>query len=404
MTAPVSSMIDRAERLAWLTLKLIPELGNRSLLRLIRHFKTAEDVLNAGVEALEAVAGLRTGAVEALRKRDLKRSAAGEWEELKRRGIRMVCLSDLDYPANLAQIADPPAVLFIQGTFEPRDLVAVAVVGSRAASSTGLLFTEKLCADLAQSGVTVVSGFAMGIDGAAHRGALRGRGRTLAVLGCGLDVDYPQGHGKLRMAIPGSGALISEFPLGTPPAPGHFPQRNRIISGLALGVVVVEAAERSGSLITARLALEQGREVFAVPGMARHYRSVGPHRLLKEGAKLVESAEDILEEIRSLIRPSWQPLTCAPGTSKDFRKKEAPGEFPSAALPEAPASGIGPLGDRERTLLDLLDETPRHIDEICRALPWPVAQVAVGLLALELKGLVKQLPGKHFVGIRSPLT
>ncbi len=252
----------------------------------------------------------------------------------------------------------------------------MAVVGSRAASPMGLIFTERLCNDLAQAGVTVVSGLAVGIDSSAHRGALKARGRTLAVLGCGLDVDYPRGNVKLRGEIAKSGAILTEFPLGTAPAPGHFPMRNRIISGLALGVVVVEAAHRSGSLITARLALEQGREVFAVPGMAQHYRSVGPHRLLKEGAKLVESAEDILEEIRPLIRPSWA------ATLKGEVEK---------------APGIAQVTSKEAALLKALDLHPRHIDDICRSLHWPVSEVMSHLLALELKGAVRQLPGKYFV-------
>jgi DNA processing protein len=361
-------------RIAWLSLKLIPELGNRSVLRLLRHFKTPSAILRAGAGDLASVAGLGEKARLALLNKAMLRSAESEWERLKKEGIRLLCLNDPQYPANLAAIPDPPAVLFVKGALEPRDLVSIAVVGSRAASPMGLIFTERLCSDLAQGGVTIVSGLAVGIDSAAHRGALKVRGRTLAVLGCGLDVDYPRGHGKLHHDISESGAVLTEFPLGTPPAPGHFPMRNRIISGLTLGVVVVEAAHRSGSLITARMALEQGREVFAVPGMARHYRSVGPHRLLKDGAKLVESAEDILEEIRPLIRPSWlsggeaKTATAAPTTSPD-----------------------------EAVLLQSLDQHPRHIDEICRSLQWPVSQVMSMLLSLELKGAVEQLPGKYFV-------
>jgi len=231
--------------------------------------------------------------------------------------------------------------------------------------------------DLSQYGVTIVSGLAVGIDSAAHRGALKGKGRTLAVLGCGLDVEYPRINSLLRQQISSSGALISEFPLETLPAPVNFPMRNRIISGLALGVVVVEAAHRSGSLITARLALEQGREVFAVPGVARHYRSIGPHRLLKQGAKLVESAEDILEEIRPLVRPSWTPVAS---------RKSVP-----AVLPKLDAD--------EMTIFEKLDRQPQHIDDICRELSWPMAKVMAVLLNLELKGSVQQLPGKYFVRI-----
>jgi DNA processing protein len=361
-------------RMAWLSLKLIPELGNRSMLRLLRHFKTPSAILRAGAGDLSAVTGLGEKARLALLRKATLRSIESEWERLQKEGINLLCLNDAQYPANLAAIPDPPAVLFVKGALEPRDLVSVAVVGSRAASPMGLIFTERLCSDLGQAGVTIVSGLAVGIDSAAHRGALKVRGRTLAVLGCGLDVDYPRGHGKLRNDISESGALLTEFPLGTPPAPGHFPMRNRIISGLALGVVVVEAAHRSGSLITARMALEQGREVFAVPGMARHYRSVGPHRLLKEGAKLVESAEDILEEILPLIRPSWV-------VGAEAKAVKAP----ATSTPD------------EAVLLQSLRQHPRHIDEICRSLQWPVSQVMSMLLSLELKGAVEQLPGKYFV-------
>ena len=364
------------ERIAWLSLKLIPELGNRSLLRLLRHFRNA--VGHPASERrglLPPFRDLKEKARLALIRKAMIRSPEAEWEALQKEGINLLCLDDPQYPANLAAIPDPPAVLFVKGSLEPRDLVSVAVVGSRAASPMGLIFTERLCGDLARAGVTIVSGLAVGIDSAAHRGALKAQGRTLAVLGCGLDVDYPRGNAKLRREIAESGAILTEFPLGTPPAPGHFPMRNRIISGLALGVVVVEAAHRSGSLITARLALEQGREVFAVPGMAQHYRSVGPHRLLKQGAKLVESAEDILEEIRPVIRPSrviggrW-PNRFSRATA-DLRRK--------------------------RPCFQSLDQHPRHIDEICRTLQWPVSRVMSILLALELKGEVVQLPGKYFV-------
>jgi DNA processing protein len=364
---------NKADRIDWLTLKLTPALGNRCILKLIKRFGSPSAVLRAGAEDLCAIPGLREKARAALQNRDTIRHPGTEWERLEREGIRLLSLLDPDYPANLAAIPDPPAVLFMKGTVEARDLVAVAVVGSRAASPLGMAFTERLCMDLSQSGVTIVSGLAVGIDSAAHRGALKGKGRTLAVLGCGLDIEYPRVNSALRQQIIAAGALFSEFPLETSPAPVNFPMRNRIISGLALGVVVVEAAHRSGSLITARMALEQGREVFAVPGTARHYRSIGPHRLLKQGAKLVESAEDVLEEIRPLIRPSW---VASPREEK-----------PAAAGSDAD----------ETSLLAVLDQHPRHIDAICRDLQWPMARVMAVLLTLELKGSVQQLPGKYFV-------
>jgi DNA processing protein len=364
---------DRERQIAWLTLKLTQGLGNRSILRLVKHFGTPEAVLQASAKELESVPGLREHAVSALQKRETLRPPQEEWEAIKSKGIRILCLDDADYPSNLAGIPDPPAILFIEGAVEPRDLVSIAVVGSRAASPMGMSFTERLCQDLAQSGITIVSGLAVGIDSAAHKGAVKAGGRTLAVLGCGLDIDYPRTNSELRKRIAQCGALYSEFPLGTPPAAANFPMRNRIISGLSLGVVVVEAAHQSGSLITARLALEQGREVFAVPGLARHFRSTGPHRLLRQGAKLVESAEDILEEIRPLIRPT---------------RASQPKAAPALPVPE--------VNEEEKTLLIHIDENPQHIDEICRSVQWPISRVTAVLLALELKGIVRQLPGKYF--------
>ena len=360
------------ERMAWLTLKLIPGLGNRSMQVLLRHFGSPQAVLRAGAGELKAVRGLRESARQALLGQQPIRSPQREWEALQRADIGLLCCNDPDYPANLAAIPDPPLVLFVKGSIEARDLVAVAVVGSRSASPLGVNFTERLCSDLAQQGVTVVSGLAVGIDSAAHRGALKGRGRTIAVLGCGIDVQYPRANLHLRKEIMESGAVVSEFPLGTPPLAGHFPLRNRIISGLALGVVVVEAADRSGSLITARLALEQGREVFAVPGIASHFRSTGPHRLLKQGAKLVENAEDVLEEIRPLIKPSWSP--------------------PPQAAPVGET-----LSAEEKTLWEALSQEPLHVDELSRCLDWPVSRLMALLLGLELRGVVRQLPGKLFV-------
>lgn len=247
----------------------------------------------------------------------------------------------------------------------------------------GMAFTERLCVDLAQCGITVVSGFAVGIDSAAHRGALRGRGRTLAVLGCGLDQDYPPSNRQIRAQIRNSGALLTEFALGSPPEADHFPSRNRIISGLALGVVVVEAAQRSGSLITARLALEQGREVFAVPGMARHYRSAGVHQLLRQGAKLVETAQDILDEIRPMIQRS---------PAATVRDPMVPATSGSSAARDD-------FSDEEITMISVLRREPVHIDELGHRLQWMPSRVASVLLSLELKGAVQQLPGKHFASM-----
>jgi len=364
-------------RMAWLKLKLVPGLGNRSVLHLLEAFGSPENIFCAGLKDLTAAGVVRQPALEALAARRFFCDPEAQWLKLKALKITLICLGDADYPSNLAKIPDPPAVLFVSGTIEPRDLVSIAVVGSRFASPAGILFTRKLCSDLAESGVTVVSGFAVGIDSAAHRGAVSAKGRTLAVLGCGLDFNYPSINADLKREIHGSGALLTEFTLGTPPAPGNFPARNRIISGLSLGVVVVEAAEKSGSLITARFALEQGREVFAVPGVAQSLRSTGSHRLIKQGAKLAECAEDIIEEIRPLIRTGKRVVQNSPPGLAEVEEESATGE--------------------ESILLRIMDKVPKHIDEIANDVGMPVHRAAAMLLALELKGLVSQLPGKYFI-------
>src|SRR5256712_5440134 len=286
-----------------------------------------------------------------------------------------IALGDERYPELLRAIYDPPAVLYCDGSVEPGDRQAVAIVGTRQATPYGLRITETLAGELSALGFTILSGFARGIDAAAHRAALAAGGRTIAVLGCGLDVDYPPGHASLHAEIAGSGAVLTEFAPGTPPRATNFPRRNRIISGLALGVVVVEAAEDSGSLITARLALEQGREVFAVPGSIDAPTSRGPHGLLKQGAKLVETVDDIVEELLPQLDRPLQTL-----------KSE-----PIAALPEHVE-----LSPSERTVLDLISREPLHLDDLTERSRLTTPAVAGILLGLELKALVKQLPGQRY--------
>ncbi len=288
---------------------------------------------------------------------------------------RTIALEDNRYPAWLRAIPDPPAVLYCDGLFEPKDRQAIAIVGSRQATPYGLRITETLARELSGAGFTIVSGLARGIDAAAHRAALEAGGRTIAVLGCGLDVNYPPEHARLREEIAASGAVLTELPAGTPPKPSHFPQRNRIISGLSLGVVVVEAAEDSGSLITARLALEQGREVFAVPGSIDAPLSRGPHGLLKQGAKLVETVDDIIEELLPQLDTAVAP-------------KRRPGFSKAAEIPN--------LSPDERLLLDQMTRDPLHLDELTERSGLTPAAVAGILLALELKALVRQLPGQRY--------
>jgi DNA processing protein len=260
----------------------------------------------------------------------------------------------------------------VRGELKSGDKFAVSIVGSRKTTPYGRWFTERVSQDLARYGVTIVSGMARGIDSFAHGGAISGGGRTIAVLGCGVDVIYPSENRNLFAKIIDHGAILSEFPMGSPPEAGHFPRRNRIISGLSIGVVVVQANEKSGSLITANYALEQGREVFAVPGNVGTESSRGTHRLIKEGAKLVESSEDILEE----IIPQWK------------REGEATQKVEAAPKPD--------LTHEEKSVFELLGETPLHIDAIIRESRLDAGKVSSLLLDLELKGLVSQWAGKGF--------
>jgi DNA processing protein len=361
----------------WLALTLVPGVGARTFHRLLQRFGSPKRVLAAPRHQLERVQGLKSSSIDAIRSFSWEDAAKKEMARVDGLGIRMVQWGTEEYPGLLANISDPPPLIYVKGGLLPQDHRAIAVVGSRRASNYGLAVCKKLCRELARHGWTVVSGMARGIDSGAHEGALEGGGRTLTVWGTGLDVVYPAENQQLAQRIAASGAIISEFPLGTPPEPGNFPARNRLISGLALAVVVVEAEDKSGSLITARMALDQNRQVCAVPGPIGQKTTAGPHRLIKEGAKLVERAEDIIEEVLPMVG----------GTS------------PVAPLLEkgSAAGANHQLDDSEQPLWDLLGIDPLHIDTIARQLKLNVSQAAELLLRLEMKGLVKQLPGTFFV-------
>lgn len=280
--------------------------------------------------------------------------------------IRMLTLADAEYPAALRTIFDPPSPLYVRGALISADDVAVAIVGTRRPTPYGVAVAEQLARDLTRCGVTVVSGLARGIDAAAHRGALEAGGRTIAVLGCGPDIVYPPEHRRLLESIIGQGAVVSECPPGTPPLASQFPRRNRIISGLSRGVVVVEGRTDSGALITADAALEQGREVFAIPGRIFDETSRAPHRLLAQGARLVERVEDILEELHLVWR--------------------------AAPPPVAPV-----LDATEDAVLAQLSLTPQNVDRLAALSGLPVAAVNRTLLVLECKGLAAALPGNRYV-------
>ena len=351
----------------WFGLKSVPLVGNVTFLRLLAHFGTPEQALKAGEKELSGVKSLNRAALASLLSHDYRPFAEAECEKLARSGAVVLDILSESYPRLLMEIADPPPYMYLSGEVNGSE-TAVAIVGSRRASQYGLCTATRLARDLASRGVTVVSGMARGIDTAAHWGALKGGGRSIAVLGCGIDVLYPPENGALREALAKGGAVLSEFPLGTGPLAENFPRRNRIISALSRGVVVVEAGEASGSLITAHYALEQGREVFAVPGNVTCSGSRGVNGLIKQGAKLVEGVEDILDELRI--------------------------EAPAGSVSPAPPSFS--LTPQEAELYLLLCRGPSQIDDIIVQSALTAGEVSATLLRLELKGAIMQLPGKRF--------
>jgi len=358
----------------WLRLRSVPGIGNLIFRRLLDRFGAPMAVFEATRDDLLTVEGITPRLVAAMRQHARADEFSDrEMNKARRMGCHIVTQADHRYPALLLQIPDPPPYLYVYGDTAAFP-VSVAMVGSRHATTYGLTTTRRLSSDLARQGITVVSGLARGIDTAAHEGALQGGGNTVAVLGSGLAKIYPRENADLCHRIATRGAVISEFPLDAGPEPHHFPQRNRIISGMSLGTVVVEATRRSGSLITARMALEQNREIFAVPGSVNSYKSMGTHALIKEGAKLVTHVGDILEELPPLDRQQAEP--------------------PDANF-SRPQVAITLSGD-EQIVLDALSPYPTHVDELTRQVNIDAGRVAGILLTLELQGLVNQDPGKLF--------
>jgi len=359
-------------KFSWLALKMIPNLGNITYKRLLDRFGDPANVFTATLKDLIEVEGLRAETAKRIVARAWEENPDDELRRLRKSGARLITIFDPSYPKDLREIHDPPPLLYLKGNDIPQGKTMVSVIGSRNPSHYGLKITEEICQGLAMRKIAVVSGMARGIDSAAHWGCLRGRGFTVAVLGSGIDIIYPESNSRLFNYIVEKGSVITEFPLASPPEPRNFPIRNRIISGLSKGVVVVEASKRSGSLITASLALDQGREVFAVPGSIESFKSTGTHLLIKQGAKLVENADDILEEL-GLNYPYSRQVTTD--------KKIAP----------------PPLEEDEKRIYDILGNYPIHIDQIVRNSEMDAAWVASLLTRLELKGAIRQLPGKMFV-------
>jgi len=362
----------------WLRLRAIDGLGDATILSLLQIWATPEAVLKAEFdELIERGCSRRlAGAIKKGPSEKACRLIDRELSALRQSTWTVHTILDASYPARLRMIHDPPPLLYVSGALLEEDAFAVAVVGARRATAGGCLLTEELARDLAEAGVSVVSGLARGIDAAAHRGALSGGGRTIAVLGCGIDRTYPSEHARLRRQIEEQGAVVTEVPIRTAPEPHNFPRRNRIISGLSLGVVVTEAALESGSLITAQLACEQGREVFAVPGSVKADTCRGTHALIKQGAALIECADDVV-----------QALT--PQLEEPMRRNVRRSRFD----PTTP----GPLDEQERLVYEALSHEPRTVDEVAEIIHAPVSIVTATLLSLELNRQARQLGGQRFV-------
>ena len=350
----------------WVAFNRIQGIGRARFLQLESYFGSLEQAWTAGAADLKA-AGLDSRTVESIVSSRPEISPDAEMELLQRYRVKVLTLNDPAFPARLKEIYDIPPLLYVRGELTADDDWAIAIVGTRGATVYGRQVTERLVADLVHNRITVVSGLARGIDSVAHRTALDAGGRTVAVLASGLDIAYPAENTKLAQAIMERGALVSEYPLRTKPKADHFPRRNRIMAGMCLGVVVAEAGDSSGALITANLALEQNREVFAVPGSVLSPRSRGTNRLIQEGAKLVRNVEDILEELN---------LTMIP---RQIEMKE-----------------FVPADDNESLLLQHLSHEPIHIDELCRQSNLPIATVSSTLSMMELKGAVCQLGGMNY--------
>jgi DNA processing protein len=349
---------------ALISLNLVRDIGSIRLGRLLEYFGTPQNVLSASKDALMRVGGIGekiAGRITSVRGTEAQR----ELSRARQAGVDIITCDDPAYPVNLKRIPDPPIVLYVRGTLTPADAASIAVVGSRGASLYGIRCAERFAGELALRGITVVSGLARGIDTSAHEGALRRAGRTIAVIGSGFDRIYPGENADLAERICRSGALVSEFPFGTAPLRQNFPRRNRVISGLSLGTLVVEAGRNSGALITADFAMEQGREVFAVPGAVDARNAYGTNLLIKDGAKLVSCVEDIVEEIGYVSEPVLKET-----------------EFV--------------LSEAEERLLSAIGTEPAAVDEILEKARFDYASGARILLELQMKKAITQLPGHQF--------
>ncbi len=384
-----NAQLSPEEELDWLALRMTPGLGSRHLLRLLERFRTPKAILHASPTELEG-AGLAAGVARSVSSGCGYDEAAEQQQLCRDKVVTLVPVIDRRYPSLLGDIFDPPPMLFARGRVDLLQADAVAIVGTRRPTAYGTAVAERLAADLANAGLAIVSGMARGIDTAGHTGSLSAGGDTIAILGCGVDVVYPTENRKLAEQIAAQGLLLSEFPMGTPGYPQNFPVRNRVISGISQGVVVVEGAQYSGSSITARLAMEQGREVMAVPGNITSRASWGPNLLIKQGARLVQDWNDVVSNLGADLRQRLAERCRA-----KLAKETQPDLF------DSPATAEQDLNSLARWVLGKLPfDQPRHLDELLETLDFASpSELVATLFELEMMGLIRQLPGKNFVKV-----
>ncbi len=401
---PTMEQKSQEDQLAWLALALTPGMGPTRCFRAMRQLRGAGRVFSASLTELEA-AGLPAGAAQFVFNGRARRAAEEEMGRVREQGASLLTPEDEEYPGPLLEIYDPPPVLWVRGDVKLLNEPGIAVVGTRHPSPYGAGMAEMLSRDLAKRGLTILSGMARGVDTAAHKGALEAGGKTVAVWGTGIDVIYPKENKRLaEQIVAGGGAILSEFPLGTFPAPQNFPIRNRTLSGMSVGVLVVEAAEYSGTRITARCAIEQSRDVYAVPGNVTNKNAWGPNTLIKQGAKLTATWEDVWEDLPSQIRLALEERTEAEARA---RGESVPGVMASLFNNRefsdgggAANGGANPISDHERAVLQHLQaDEALQLDELLERLEGELGsgEVFTALFELELAGRVRQMPGKNYV-------
>lgn len=395
--SPQTTLLTKEEEIYWLAMMLVPGLGTRTANKLLDRFRTPQAIFRSSRTELET-AGVSGAVAQSIASGCTFDDAATQQQKMMDAGAVAITIGDPRYPQALREIYDPPVLLFARGRIELLHSISLGVVGTRRPTPYGLAVAERLSADLAHAGMTITSGMARGIDTAAHKGALAAGGDTIAVFGCGIDVVYPSENKKLASEIAARGLLLSEFPMGAVAFPQNFPVRNRIISGISVGVMVVEGAQYSGSAITAKLAMDQGREVFAVPGNITSKLSWAPNLLIKQGARLVQDWNDVVSELpaesrRHLIELGRQKVLAEAGEGSIATSGAEPASLFQSRSPE--------LSDvARRTLESLKIDAPIHLDDLLEKIEdTSSSEIIAALFELEMQGLVKQLPGKNFVKV-----